>query len=109
MKILVTGANGNLGKHLMLNADKHNVVTLCRGDWDSLDEKLSGIDSVIHAAGDIKSSINISPANIVDSNISSTMRLLESSLKHKVKHFYFVSSCAVYGDVNHTKENQERP
>lgn len=107
MKILVTGANGNLGKHLVLNAEKHNVVTLCREDWNVLDEKILGVDSVIHAAGDIKSSIKISPANIIDSNISSTMRLLESSLKHNVKHFYFVSSCAVYGDVSHTRENQE--
>jgi len=107
MKILITGANGNLGKHLVLNAKNHDVATLCRDDWDTLDEKMSEVNIVIHAAGDIKSSINVSPANIIDSNISSTMRLLESSLKYKIKHFYFVSSCAVYGDVNHTKENQE--
>jgi len=107
MKILVTGANGNLGKHLVLNAENHEIVTLCRDEWYTLDEKMSEVDSVIHAAGDIKSSINVSPVNIIDSNILSTMRLLEYSLKHKIKHFYFVSSCAVYGDVNHTKETQE--
>ena len=76
------------------------------GDWDELDYKLSKVDTIIHAAGDIKSSITVSPVNNIDSNILSTMRLLESSVKHGVKHFYFVSSCAVYGDVSHTNEAQ---
>ena len=106
MKILVTGANGNLGQHIISNSESHSIERLGREDWGNLDEKLSLVDTIIHAAGDIKSSITVSPVNNVDSNILSTMRLLESSVKHGIKHFYFVSSCAVYGDVNHTNESQ---
>ena len=106
MNILVTGARGNLGQHITSNAESHSVEKLCRDDWSELDDKLSNVDSIIHAAGDIRSSVNVSPVNNIDSNILSTMRLLESSVKHGIKHFYFVSSCAVYGDVNHTNESQ---
>ena len=106
MKVLVTGATGNLGQHVVSNAVKYSIETLGRSDWESLDIKMSNADVIIHAAGDIRTSVNISPVGNIDSNIMSTMRLLESSVKHGIKHFYFVSSCAVYGDVNHTSEEQ---
>lgn len=106
MNILVTGANGNLGQHITSNAQSHSIEKLCREDWDGLDDKLSKVDEIIHAAGDIRTSVNVSPVNNIDSNIMSTMRLLEGAVKHNIKHFYFVSSCAVYGDVNHTNEGQ---
>ena len=106
MNILLTGANGNLGQHIIANAEGHLVKKLCREDWSDIDGKLSNVDVIIHAAGDIRTSVNVSPVSNIDSNILSTMRLLELSLKHNIKHFYFVSSCAVYGDVNHTNENQ---
>ena len=106
MKILVSGANGNLGQHILSNAESHSAEKLGRNDWDDLDNILPRVDSIIHAAGDIKSSVTTTPVSNIDSNIMSTMRLLESSVKHGIKHFYFISSCAVYGDVNHTKEDQ---
>jgi len=106
MNILVTGAKGNLGQHIISNAGSHSIEKLCRSDWGELDNKLSKVDTIIHAAGDIRTSVNVSPVRNIESNLLSTMRLLESSLKHDIKHFYFVSSCAVYGDVNHTNENQ---
>lgn len=106
MNILVTGANGNLGRHIISNVKSHSVEKLDRETWAELDKKLVQSEIIIHAAGDIKSSITASPVNNIDSNILSTMRLLESSVKHGIKHFYFVSSCAVYGDVNHTYEGQ---
>lgn len=106
MKILVTGINGNLSQHIISNAKNYTVEGLSRNDWDKLDEKLSNVDAIIHAAGDIRTSVNNVPVSNIDSNVMSTMRLLEASVKHKIKHFYFVSSCAVYGDVSHTNEAQ---
>ena len=106
MNILITGARGNLGKHIISNAKEGVLEELNRDNWGNLDNMLSKVDTIIHAAGDIKTSVESSPVSNMDSNVLSTMRLLESSLKHNIKHFYFVSSCAVYGDVNHTNENQ---
>ena len=106
MNILVTGANGNLGRHILSNAKSHSIEKLGRDDWKDLDKKLSHAEVIIHAAGDIKSSITDSPVSNIDSNVLSTMRLLEAARKHGIKHFYFVSSCAVYGDVSHTSETQ---
>jgi len=55
MKLLITGANGFVGRNLLLHlAERSDIDVVCmtRDDpLESLDEKLSGVDCVIHLAG----------------------------------------------------------
>lgn len=55
MKLLITGANGFVGRNLRQHlAERSNVDVVCltRDDpQETLDEKLSGVDCVVHLAG----------------------------------------------------------
>jgi nucleoside-diphosphate-sugar epimerase len=107
MKILLTGANGNFGRQFALQS-AHEIVPFNRGDWGSLDEVLaSGVDLVIHAASDLRSRAATAPAQLVDSNIAATSRLLEAVHRHGVPRFIFLSSCAVYGEDMRTGEEEK--
>lgn len=107
MRVLLTGANGNFGSELVRQAD-FEVVPLNRGEWESLDGKLSqNIDVVIHAASDLHTQVANSPVALLDSNLISTARLLEATLRHRVPRFVFLSSCAVYGEDMRTNEDNQ--
>lgn len=109
MKVVVTGANGNLGSHLLQIAPDYNIdiVPVSRKEWCNIKHIVDdSIDAVIHAAGDIRSSISNNPTQYLESNIIATTRLLELCLANSISKFYFISSCAVYGDVNSTNESQ---
>lgn len=55
MKLLITGANGFIGRNLCLHlAERSDVEVVCmnRGDsLESIDQKLSAVDCVVHLAG----------------------------------------------------------
>ncbi len=107
MKILLTGANGNFGREFALQA-AHEIVPLNRNDWSGLDDALaSGVDLVIHAASDLRSRAATAPAQLVDSNIAVTTRLLEAVRRHGTPRFIFLSSCAVYGEDMRTGEEEK--
>ena len=110
MKILLTGAKGNLGRELIRQAD-FDIVQVNRGDWAGLDDKLSqNIDAVIHAASDLHTLASDAPASLMDSNLVSTAALLQSARKHGISRFIFLSSCAVYGeDMRTSEDNPCRP
>lgn len=104
MKIMLTGASGNLGREL-INQAAFDFVQVNRGDWNDLDAKFaSGIDTVIHAASDLRTRAAISPVSLLDSNLLSTARMLEAVRKHKISRFIFISSCSVYGEDMRTSE-----
>jgi UDP-2-acetamido-2,6-beta-L-arabino-hexul-4-ose reductase len=56
MKVLVTGANGFIGKNLVLRLREHagtEVLTLIRGDGDNAwQDALSQVDAIVHLAGE---------------------------------------------------------
>jgi UDP-glucose 4-epimerase len=110
MKILLTGAKGNLGRELVRQAD-FDIVQVNRGDWAGLDDKLSqNLDVVIHAASDLHTRASDSPVSLMDSNLASTATLLESARRHRISRFIFLSSCAVYGeDMRTNEDNPCRP
>ena len=103
MKILLTGSSGNLGSHLM-RIDK-SITGITRDNWHCLNELMVSADIVVHAAYDLKNSISEHPAGFFDSNLMATMHLLESMKKTNTSRLYFISSCAVYGDVTHMRED----
>lgn len=107
MKVLLTGASGNLGGELIQRAH-FDIVQLNREDWNDLNEKLgSGVKIVIHAASDIRTRAAISPVRLLDSNLLSTARLLEAVRTFQVPRFVFISSCAVYGEAMRTHEDSD--
>jgi len=107
MKILLTGANGNLAQNIIQKADMFgmDIIPVTRDSWDDIEQVIPGADAILHAAGDIQSSITSSPLSYLESNLMTTANLLELSVKYSVSKFYFVSSCAVYGDVNRASED----
>lgn len=104
MQILLTGAEGNLGQHI-LSQSQHEIVGVGRENWSQLDEAMSSTDVVIHAAYDLKGRITSEPSRVMSSNLLTTMELLESMKRHNVRRLIFMSSCAVYGDVTHMRED----
>ena len=108
MNILLTGAEGNFGYEFQRQSSKisHvNVVTVGRGDWKLIQEKLESADVVVHAASDLRTSASLAPSRLLESNVMSTAMLLEAARDQRVKRLVFLSSCAVYGEDMRTGEN----
>lgn len=102
---MLTGASGNLGGEL-IRGSCFDFVPLNRNDWGVLDQKMSsGIDVVIHAASDLRTQVAVSPVKLMNSNILSTARLLESMREYQVPRIIFLSTCAVYGEGMVSDEN----
>ena len=111
-KVLVTGANGFIGKHAcsaLLQAG-HPVVALTQSggldaiahsglnskvgnlnDKDSLLECCYGIDTVVHLAG-LAHAHNSSKKSLIDTNVEGTKLLLNAAIDRKVRRIIFVSS-----------------
>ena len=108
MNILLTGAEGNFGSEFcrqVLDKNVGSVTRVGRGDWDDIDEKMASVEVVVHAASDLRTSANLEPFRLLDSNVMSTATLLESARRHRVKRLVFMSSCAVYGEDMRTGED----
>jgi nucleoside-diphosphate-sugar epimerase len=105
-KLIITGAEGNLGKHISEQAPFH-CLPVGRSGWDRLVEVApSDYQALIHCAYDLKTDINSSPAEVLDSNIQSTARALNLCRVKMIKKFVFISSCSVYGDSSNTSESK---
>jgi UDP-glucose 4-epimerase len=129
MTILITGAAGYLGRHLVEKMPTEMLVLLDRSpslrdrfpdhklyisdlsDISELTEIIisNSITSVVHLAAlkSVSDSI-LAPDKTLAANIVSTFNLLEASRKTSVKSFIFASSAAVYaplGEKNSLKES----
>lgn len=122
MKVLVTGATGFLGGHLVRrlvergddvralarktsNVDKlKNLdVEIFYGDLadkDSLRHAVDDVDIVYHAAATIRGGWD----EAEEGNVKGTIRMLKLSLDAGVRRFVYISSLAVYG-VNELENN----
>ena len=103
VKAIVSGPNGNLGKHVIQNAD-FEVSTIGRDDWD---KSFANHDVFVHCAYDLKKKVTDKPEEVFDSNILSVMRALELCNKNKVPKFIFISSCSIYGHSSRCHEEME--
>lgn len=120
MKVLLTGASGFLGRHVIqkLSQENVNIVAIIRRtsridhlksypikfiegdirDEACLDKAMKGVDVVIHAVTTKMGRWE----DFYAENVESTERLLQLSMKSKVKRFIFISSIDVY-DHTHAK------
>ena len=100
--ILITGATGFIGKHLVKKIPNYNIAVDQNGkniDLRIRKEvlKIKRSDIVIHLAGKIPSEKNYSKNIFFEHNFLGTLNILEYCIKKKVKKIIFVSSY-VYGN-----------
>lgn len=120
MKILITGANGFLGRTIVneLNLD-HTISSLSRSSGDykvSLENEIpnfiKNFDLVIHAAGKAHSvpKTAFEKKQFYDINVLGTQNLLKGLKKNGLpKQFVFISSVAVYGKESGKNINEDFP
>jgi len=106
MKILITGGNGMVGKHLQEILPKATYIGIKDCDLTSWKEVeymmfLQKPDHVIHLAakvGGIQDNI-AKPAEYFDDNILINTHMLRASLQYKTKRFTGILSTCIYPDV----------
>ncbi|MBO6254866.1 MAG: NAD-dependent epimerase/dehydratase family protein [Bacteroidaceae bacterium] len=120
---LVTGAAGFIGsfiaKKMLENGDKvitidnlrtgkrevipDGVVFLEGNDYDeNIIKQLDQfkLDAIVHIAGQSSGAISFDdPMYDLNSNVTSTLLLLDYAVKHSIKSFVYASSMAAYGDI----------
>jgi UDP-glucose 4-epimerase len=134
MKILITGGFGFIGSETALAlCNDHNVSIITRsknipillegvihkikifnGSFDEqnlLDSILPDINLIIHTAcTTVPENSTINPVHDIETNVISTIKLLESSKKHGVKKIIYLSSGGVvYGNTNEKIINELHP
>ncbi|WP_119166592.1 NAD-dependent epimerase/dehydratase family protein [Algihabitans albus] len=100
--LLVTGATGFIGQHVMANAGARAVaLSLRAGDpvSDRLDRALAGRPgaAVIHLAGRAHASDPVAPETYRHDNRDLPLALAKAALARGVNRFVFVSTIAVHG------------
>jgi nucleoside-diphosphate-sugar epimerase len=104
MKILITGAKGNLGTSLASAGRGHEFIKVDREEFGRIEELLEGAEAVVHAASDLTTPVGEHPRTVLESNLMSTVRLLEALGERPGVPLFFISSCAVYGRSQITSE-----
>lgn len=136
MKILITGAGGGIGRHLVRHLrERYSVAALCRRPPEDpsvfsegvelflddlakpsrLHEALRGVETVIHLAGiKGKSSCESRVREAIAVNVQGTALLAEAARKAGVRNFLFASTYGVYGrrpasELPSREEDEVRP
>lgn len=137
LKILITGGAGFVGSHLVdhfLKGGYETVVFdnfysgkienirqhmnnksfhLIKGDVRSLkdvEKAVKSVDVVCHLAAIVNIPLSIeNPLLTEDVNVKGTLNLLEACVKHNVRRFVYVSTCAVYGEARYLPIDEEHP
>jgi nucleoside-diphosphate-sugar epimerase len=118
-KILITGANGFLGRYLVNKLSNDNFVSgLSKSQSDytvdlstQIPEFKEQFDTIIHCAGIAHSFPNRNLNNHIyhDVNVIGTNNLLKSLIAQLPKKFIFISSVSVYGLIEGKFINEDFP
>lgn len=115
MRVLITGAGGFLGTHLLRGLDGHTLIAASRRhveghewrrledlregiDWDAL---LAGVDAVVHLANIAHQTASEDDFERV--NVRATEELCAAAKRSGLKHLVYVSS--IYAQVGHASAN----
>jgi UDP-glucose 4-epimerase len=137
LKILITGGAGFVGSHLVdhflkdgyetvafdnfysgkiENVKKHmsnKNFHLIKGDVRSLkdvEKAVKNVDAVCHLAAIVNIPLSIeNPLLTEDVNVKGTLNLLKACVKHNVRRFVYVSTCAVYGEAHYLPIDEGHP
>lgn len=111
MRILITGHTGLVGSNLMkaLQDQGHQVYGLSRSNgFNLLDKEKTKLaietvnpEFVFHlAANAAESRGQVSPIDMTERNLNIFLNVLVPSINLKIKRFIYISSVAVYGEVD---------
>lgn len=128
MKVLITGANGFVGRGLVsvLRSECHQLVCCSRvavsdhefvispplsadADWSQL---LTGVDVVVHLAGkahNLGEPREVAVQGFKQANVDGTVRLAEQAISSNVKRFIFISSIGVNGSSTEGAFDESSP
>jgi UDP-glucose 4-epimerase len=137
LKVLITGGSGFIGSHLVdyclkigydtvvldnfftgkiENIQKHvnnKKFSLIKGDIrnsEDVEKALEDVDAVCHLAAIVNIPLSIEDPSLTNEvNVQGTINLLEASIKHNIKRFVYVSTCAVYGEAKYLPIDEEHP
>ncbi|MCK4758041.1 MAG: NAD-dependent epimerase/dehydratase family protein [Thermoplasmata archaeon] len=129
MKILITGARGQLGSYLMDElSGQHEIIGIdikkpdpaadpgahiLHGDikdYQLMMEQTKDVDVVIHTAAQVSVDRSLTdPVFDAQENIMGTVNVLETSVKSMVRQVIYISSAAIFGDTVHTPIDEEHP
>ncbi|VVB67876.1 L-arabinose 1-dehydrogenase (NAD(P)(+)) [Candidatus Norongarragalina meridionalis] len=116
MRVLVTGAKGRIGKHLVrAMAEKYEVrgvdreeVDLAEASEEQLASLLRGTDAIVHLAGILD--YGAPDEVIMKVNCGATEKLAKAAAKAKIKRFVLMSSCSIWhGDDLPTPITEKTP
>lgn len=95
-KILVTGANGFLGRHLMAELSKYSSsVEAYQGDVRTIEQSEIASDVVCHLAAQTKAMTKDEYDSLFDVNIGGTLSVMRYCYRHRAS-CVLISSSAVY-------------
>ena len=131
--ILVVGGAGYIGSHMVKRLDEAGYVPVVldnlsgghrwavtagrliacdMGAPQMLDALLQAFDfrAVMHFASFIQVGESVAdPAKYYDNNVANTLRLLEAMVRHKIGHFIFSSTAAIFGDPQYVPIDERHP
>ena len=128
MKILVTGAAGQLGSYIVESLSKEHEVSCLDlrkpakpvkgvkftvgdiGDYRLAMDLCRGSDAVIHTAAQVSVDRSISdPVFDARENILGTVNMLETATKSMVGQFIYIASAAMYGTPQKIPVGEDHP